>query len=200
MSSNADRPVRHGRLVKARGRATRADTIGQHPRAHEAPNGGRRQTPRSPAAGDARPSEGVPRGPPGQADPVGPARVGECAVPAAADALPPRRRDKGAHVLAPAPPEHAGLPARRGLLGLRRAARSHPGAALARRLLPHGGEIARLLQLIGRGTSLRRSSQTVRLEAQKFVEDEGLGGEHVDVPDETTRLAVGCGRGARRSE
>lgn len=35
-----------------------------------------------------------------------------------------------------------------------------------------GGEIARLLQLVGRGTSLRRSSQTVRLEAQKFVEDE----------------------------
>jgi len=63
-----------------------------------------------------------------------------------------------------------------------------------------GGEIARLLQLVGRGTSLRRSRQTVRLEAQNFVEDEGLGGEHVDVPDETTRLAVGCGRGARRSE
>jgi len=27
-------------------------------------------------------------------------------------------------------------------------------------------------QLVGRGTSVRRSSQTVRLEAQKFVEDE----------------------------
>ena len=35
-----------------------------------------------------------------------------------------------------------------------------------------GSEIARLLQLVGRGTSLRRSSQTVRLEAQRFVEDE----------------------------
>ncbi len=34
------------------------------------------------------------------------------------------------------------------------------------------GEIARLLQLVGRGTSLRRSSLTVRIEAQKFVEDE----------------------------